>query len=213
MNPNTLLFWKYVFFWAMNQIKTYSKSANGTLGISSLSDLSRTRPDQVAENAFLRQQLIINRQIKRPQLINRDRLSLVLLARCTHFWKQAVFIIQPGTLLRCHWDLFRFYWRWKSAPKKRKSRITSEIIDLIKQMAEENRLWGTKRIRGELLKLGIRVSKRTIHRYLSKNCKSSCQTWATFLKNHSRDIWACNFIVAPKLLFRPTFIVDLAKVG
>ncbi len=29
-------------------------------------------------------------------------------------------------------------------------------------MARENRLWGAERIRGELLKLGIRVSKRTI---------------------------------------------------
>jgi hypothetical protein len=31
-------------------------------------------------------------------------------------------------------------------------------------MATENRLWGAERIRGELLKLGIRVAKRTIQR-------------------------------------------------
>jgi len=33
-------------------------------------------------------------------------------------------------------------------------------------MAEENFTWGAERIRGELLKLGINVSKRTIQRYL-----------------------------------------------
>lgn len=38
-------------------------------------------------------------------------------------------------------------------------------------MAEENRLWGAERIRGERLKVGIRVSKRTIQRYLPKERK------------------------------------------
>jgi hypothetical protein len=37
---------------------------------------------------------------------------------------------------------------------------------LIKQLAVENRLWGAKPIRGELRKLGIRVSKRTVQRYM-----------------------------------------------
>ncbi len=37
---------------------------------------------------------------------------------------------------------------------------------LIKEMARDNRLWGAERIRGELLKLGIHVSKRTIQKYM-----------------------------------------------
>jgi hypothetical protein len=32
-------------------------------------------------------------------------------------------------------------------------------------MASENPLWGTERIRGELLKLGLVVSARSIRRY------------------------------------------------
>jgi hypothetical protein len=32
-------------------------------------------------------------------------------------------------------------------------------------MSRDNPLWGTERIRGELLKLGIVVSKRSIRRY------------------------------------------------
>jgi len=32
------------------------------------------------------------------------------------------------------------------------------------------------------------------------------QTWATFVKNHARDIWACDFTVAYDWLFRPWYI-------
>jgi hypothetical protein len=64
-------------------------------------------------------------------------------------------------------------------------------------MAKENRLWGADRIRGELLKLDIQVCKRTIQKYLPKAriTPKPGQAWATFLKNHAKDIWACNFTV------------------
>jgi len=213
MNPTIILVWKYIFHWTKNQIKTFTKPSFGKIVNGAFSDITRTRADLIAENALLRQQLIIiNRQIKRPQLMNKDRLSLVLLARCTQFWKQAIFIIQPDTLLRWHRDLFRFYWRWMSKSKKKESRISPETIDLIKQMAKENQLWGAERIRGELLKLGIRVSKRTIQRYLPKDRRNSGQTWATFIKNHSRDIWTCDFTVAHDLLFRPIYIFVILEL-
>ena len=158
--------------------------------------MTRSKADLIAENAMLRQQLIVlNHQMKRPHLTNGDRLRLVLLARRTQFWRQALHIVQPDTLLRWHRDLFRLYWRLKSRKKTREPGITQEIIGLIKQMAQENRLWGAERIRGELLKLGINVSKRTIQKYLDKLRPSptGSQTWGTFLKNQARHIWACDF--------------------
>jgi transposase InsO family protein len=69
-----------------------------------------------------------------------------------------------------------------------------------------------ERIRGELLKLGIRVSKRTIQRYLPKKQRSTSQTWATFLRNHAGDIWACDFTVVYDLLFRPIFIFVILEL-
>ncbi len=79
------------------------------------SDITRSRADLFAENAILRQQLIVlNRQVKRYKLTSGDRVRLVLLARCTRLWKQALHIVQPDTLLRWHWELFRRYWRRKS---------------------------------------------------------------------------------------------------
>ena len=51
-------------------------------------------------------------------------------------------------------------------------------------MAAENRLWGAPRIHGELLKLGIAVSERTVSRYLRRQRRAPSQTWRTFLANH-----------------------------
>ncbi len=104
------------------------------------------------------------------------RIQLLLFARCTRHWKHALHIIQPDTLLRWHRDLFRHYWRCKSKSKQQKPRVAQETIDLIKQMAKQNPLWGAERIRGELLKLGITVSKRTVQRHMPKILKKSGQT-------------------------------------
>ena len=198
-----------------NRIKQWVKPTTVTLAVASLADITRSKADLIAENAMLRQQLIVlSRQIKRPQLTNGDRLRLVLLARCTRFWQQALHIVQPDTLLRWHRDLFRLYWRYKSRKKTRAPRLTQETIDLIKQMAQENRLWGAERIRGELLKLGFEVSKRTIQKYLGKHRSSPArnQTWKTFLKNHAHHIWACDFTTVHDLLFRPVFIFVIIEL-
>jgi hypothetical protein len=56
---------------------------------------------------------------------------------------------------------------------------------LIRRLAAENCLWGAPRIHGELLKLGIVVSERTVSRYLLPDrLRAPSQTWRTFLANH-----------------------------
>jgi putative transposase len=192
--------------WLQERVKHWIKPATSVLLVGILSDLKRSHTELVVENALLRQQLIVlNRQIKRPQLTNSDRLRLVFLSHFTKFWKQALHIVQPDTLLRWHRELFQFYWRRKSQGKPK---ITPETIALIQEMAKENRLWGAERIRGELLKLGIEVSKRTIQRYMPKETKShtSTQNWATFLKNQVSGIWACDFTVVYDWLFRQWYV-------
>jgi hypothetical protein len=97
------------------------------------------------------------------------------------------------------------YWRRKSQSRPK---IESETIILIQKMANENLLWEAERIRGALLKLGIEVSKRSIQKYMPKDRKthSSSQTWTTFLKNQTSDIWACDFTVVYDWLFRTWYI-------
>lgn len=71
--------------------------------------------------------------------------------------------------LSSHRERFRLHSRQKSQGK---AKISAETIELIHKLARENRLWGAERIRGELLKLGMEVSKRTIQKYMPKDRKS-----------------------------------------
>ena len=112
-------------------------------------------------------------------------------------WDSALHLIQPQTPFRWHRDLFRRYWKRKPRPKNRKPRIPQETIDLIKDMAQKNGLGGVKKIRGELLKPGIKVNKRTIQKYMKKVQKRSSRNWAAFFKNHAHKVWACDFTTTP----------------
>jgi hypothetical protein len=90
----------------------------------------------IAENALLRQQVIIlQRQVKRPQVTPWDQRLLVLLARWTRHWRDALAIVKPDTLLGWHRQGFRVFWRRKSRPTTREPWIAQETIDLIKQRA------------------------------------------------------------------------------
>ena len=112
--------------------------ASLVLGI--LADMIRGKAELVAENALLRHQLIIlRRQVKRPVYRKTDRLLLMLLARMVRTWKQALFLVQPETLLGFHRELFRVFWKRKSKAHSRKPRLSPETIHLIKEMATNNR--------------------------------------------------------------------------
>jgi hypothetical protein len=91
---------------------------------------------------------------------------LVLLASTLRGWKDALHIVKPDTVMKWHRQVFRLFWRRKSRGQPRKPRISPEVIALIKEMAVENRLWGSPRIRDELLKLGFKVAKRTVQKYM-----------------------------------------------
>jgi putative transposase len=128
----------------------WTKPDTTSLLLGTLADLARSKSELVAENALLRQQLIIlRRQVKRPACTRTDRMLLVLLARVVRTWKQALFIVQPETLLRWHRQGFKLFWKYKSRAASLKPRLSQETVALIKEMARDNRLWGAERIRGE----------------------------------------------------------------
>jgi putative transposase len=99
------------------------------------------------------------------------------------------------------------FWKHKSKAHVRKPRLSPETISLIKEMAANSRLWGAERIRGELLKLAIHVSKRTIQKDMKqvRPKRARGQTWKTFLHNHAAEVWACDFLQVTDLFFRPLF--------
>jgi putative transposase len=195
----------------------WTKPNTTSLMLGMLTDQARSKSELVAENALLRQQLIIlRRRVKRPACTKKDRMLLVLLASMVRTWKQALFIVQPETLLRWHRQGFKLFWKYKSRAASLTPRISQETVALIQEMARDNRLWGAERIRGELLKLGIHVCKRTIQKYLrpARTPRQRGQTWATFLQNHAKDIWACDFLQVTDLFFRSLFafcIIDMSS--
>jgi len=193
---------------AANQLfRRLTQPARPNLVTGTLADLPRSRATLLAENALLRQQLIVlRRRTKTPQLMGWERLSLLFLASWIPNWQQVLQIIQPDTLLRWHREGFRLFWKLKSRRpvQIQPRRLAPATIALIERMARENRLWGAERIRGELLKLNIQVAKRTIQKYLqaARSKPPAGQSWSTFLKTHGKDIWACDFVPVVTLLFR-----------
>jgi transposase InsO family protein len=198
-----------------SHLTRWTKPLSSSLPLGTLADLGRSNAELVAENALLRQQLIIlKRQVKRPACTKTDRMLLVLLARLVRSWQQALVIVQPDTLLRWHRELFRWYWKCKSKAPVRKPKVGEETIALIRQMAKDNRLWGAERIRGELLKLGLHVCKRTIQKYMRgvRRRQPRGQKWATFLRNHAAQVWSCDFLQVTDLFFRPLFAFFIVEL-
>src|SRR5215472_14605507 len=66
---------------------TWTTPDTSSLLLGMLTDLSRSKSELVAENALVRQQLIIlRRQVKRTVCTKTDRMLLVLLARMVRTW-------------------------------------------------------------------------------------------------------------------------------
>jgi transposase InsO family protein len=81
-------------------------------------------------------------------------------------------------------------------------------------IAADNRLWGAERIRGELLKLGIIVSNRTIRRYRWRGRpRPPSPTWRAFLANHRPRIWAADFFTVRTSTFNALYVLFFIAHG
>jgi len=121
-------------------LRRLTQPARPNLVTGTLADLPRSRAALLAENALLRQQLIVlRRRMKTPQLVGWERLSLLLLAKWVPNWKQVLQIIQPDTLLRWHRKGFRLFWKLKSRRpvQMQPKRLAPETIALIERMARD----------------------------------------------------------------------------
>jgi putative transposase len=162
-----------------------------------------------AENIALRHQLVVlKRSQNRAILKNNDRLFWIILSRIWSGWRSAIMIVQPDTVVRWHKKSFKSYWRRKSQQGKRgRPSLDPDIRSLILKMAKANHLWGAPKIHGELLKLGIEISERTVSGLISRHIlKPPSQTWKTFIKNHMTDMVAVDFLVVPTVRFKILYV-------
>jgi transposase InsO family protein len=171
----------------------------------------RSRTDLVVENLLLRHQLaVLTRPTRRPRVRFRrlDKLLWVLICRLRHDWRRHLVVVRPETVVRWHRAGWRLYWRWRSRSAGGRPRLSREVRALIVRMSQENPLWGSERIRGELLKLGIVVSNRSIRRYRWHGPgPRPSQTWRTFLRNHAHAIWAADLLVVHTLTFKTLYVL------
>ncbi|WP_300464860.1 hypothetical protein [Desulfobacula sp.] len=105
-------------------------------------------------------------------------------------------VVQPETVIKWHRKGSKLYWTFKSK-KIRPGRpsIDKRVQKLIKKMITANPLWGAPILHGELIKLGIEISERTVSNMIKryKIKKPPSQTWRTFLKNHTHNTYAVYF--------------------
>jgi transposase InsO family protein len=177
----------------------------------------RSRRALAAENMFLRKQLALfqERQVKPRRAHDSTRLIMVILGSMFS-WRHALVNVTPDTFIRWHRKGFRLLWRWKSRPVGR-PRIPKDLRRLIREMARENPTWGEERIANELkLKLAIRVSPRTVGKYLRMAHHSPPdpkQPWLTFVRNHAKVIVACDFFVVITATFHTLYVFVVIEIG
>ena len=165
----------------------------------------------LAENLMLRHQLIVlQRSIARPLLRPTDRLLWAAVLRRLPNWKKWLVIVRPETVIRWHRMGFNLFWRWRSSMTSGgRPPLPRDVRNLIICMARENLTWGSRRIQGELLKLGRRVGRTTIRRILRevRGPYRPSASWRSFLRSQAQGIWSCDVFTVTTVPFCQLYVM------
>jgi putative transposase len=171
------------------------------------------------ELVVLRHQLkVLRRQVSRPRLRRRDRLFMAAISRTLPRARWSSFVVSPQTLLRWHRDLVRRKWTYRRRAVGGRPPIPDAVRELIVRMGRDNPRWGCIRIRGELAKLGIRVSATKIRSLLrlaglGPAPRRGGPTWSEFLRAQAQAILAVDFFTVETLLLRTLYVLFTIEVG
>jgi len=167
------------------------------------------RRDQCLRIIALQQQLAVYRRQqggRRLQLTDEDRRFWVLLRRRWPRWREALVIVKPETVVEWHRKLGGWWQRRQHRPAGRPP-LPEHVQELIRRMASDNHLWGQARIAGELAKLGLEVSPRTVAKYMGQRPPAGPSVgWMAFLNAHGGHIWACDWLRVRTIGFRTLYV-------
>ena len=164
------------------------------------------------EILVLRHQLaVLRRQIPRPRLEPADRAVLAAVSRLIPRARWSCYLVKPETLLRWPRRLVAGAWTY---PHRQTGRppLDQEVQQLIVRLARENPRWGYQRIKGELQRLGVRVSataiRTTLRRHgLDPTPRRTATTWRAFLRRQATGIVACDFFTVDTVWLRRLYVL------
>ena len=191
-----------------------SKLAYLTLccSVQLLTLLARGDAAKDLEILVLRHQLaVLRRQIPRPRLEPADRAMLAAVSRVLPRARWSCFLVKPETLLRWHRRLVAGAWTY---PHRQTGRppLDQEVQQLIVRLAKENPRWGYQRIKGELQRLGVRVSATAIRMTLRRHeldpaSRRTATTWRAFLRRQAAGIIVCDFFTVDTVWLRRLYVL------
>lgn len=161
--------------------------------------------------ALLTEQLE-NKKIKKPKSNRAYRQLWALISKFHPEWKSIQSIFKPDTVTRWQKTTFKLHWKKISKPIGRPP-LSKEIIAKIRAIHKDNPLLSPEKIHELLVSLGITnaPAPNTIAKYIPDTRKPPSekqrQSWKTFLKNHSKDIWAMDYFTVPTINFKIIFVL------
>src|SRR6266542_3535065 len=171
----------------------------------------RSATDAELEIAILRHQLaVLRRQVRRPVYRASDRAFLAAASRLLPREAWRSFLLRPETLFRWHRELVARKWTRRHRRPGRPE-IDPETRSLVLRLARENPRWGYRRIPGELLGLGIRLSATSIATILQRAGVGPAPrrgpTWSEFLRSQAAGMLACDFLTVESLLLKTYYVL------
>src|SRR5215470_3092048 len=173
-----------------------------------------------AEVLALRHQLrVMERKIGKPAWQPGDRILLAGLSRLLPRSGFSSLLPRPETLLRWHHDLVRRKWAaFQQRPPRPRPARDPERRALILRLARENPRWGYRRIQGEALKLGFRISHMQVARILRSQRippapRRSQIIWREFVRQYAAQMLATDFFTVETAWLQRLYVLFFIEIA